>query len=124
MAILSNLQSVGCYSIDQMKYMIIVVPSIFIGLVEAALRPYFPDGRLWFFSMFLDICNDIKFIFIFVLGYGITAADEFGMKEIIRKSRWFNFVIGRNIKIWRSSQNLKNATGNNCPGDLQPPACA
>ena len=107
-----------------MNYIIIVVPSIFIGLVEAALRPYFPDGRLWFFSMFLDICNDIKFIFIFVLGYGITAADEFGMKEIIRKSRWFNFVIGRNIKIWRSSQNLKNATRNNCPGALQPPACA
>ena len=49
--------------------------------------------------MFLDICNDFKFIFIFVLGFGITAADEFGMKEIIRKSRWFNFIIGRNMKI-------------------------
>ena len=80
----------------------LLVPSVFIGLVELALRPYFPDGNLWFFSVFLDICNDIKFIFIFVLGYGITAADEFGMKEIIRKSRWFNFIIGRNIDIWRS----------------------
>ena len=51
--------------------------------------------------MFLDICNDIKFIFIFVLGYGITAADAFGMKEVIKKSRWFNFIIGRNINMLR-----------------------
>ena len=79
---------------------IIVVPSVFIGLVEVALRPYFPDGNFWFFSFLFDNCNDIKFIFIFVLGYGITAADEFGMKEVIKRGRWFNFIIGRNIDIW------------------------
>merc|ERR1711953_1270983 len=71
-----------------------LVPSIFIGLVEVALRPYFPDGNFWFFSVFGDICNDFKFIFVFVLGYGITAADEHGMKEVIRRSRWYNFLGG------------------------------
>ena len=81
---------------------IIVVPSVFIGLVEVALRPYFPDEGMSFFTFIYGACNDIKFIFIFVLGYGITAADEFGMKEVIRRGRWFNFIIGRNINIWRS----------------------
>lgn len=50
---------------------------------------------MWFFGWATDICNDIKFIFIFVIGFGITAADELGMKEVIRKGRWFNFIIGK-----------------------------
>ena len=73
----------------------ISVPSICIGVVEVSLRWIFPDGNLWFFSWTMDICNDIKFIFIFVLGFGITAADEHGMKDVIRKGRWFNLIIGR-----------------------------
>ena len=44
--------------------------------------------------MFVDICNDIKFIFIFVLGYGIMVADDHGMKEVVRRGRWFNFIGG------------------------------
>lgn len=70
------------------------VPSIWIGLAELALRNWFPDGRLWFFGVFTDLCNDVKFIFIFVIGYGMAAADEHGMKEVIRKGRWYNLVIG------------------------------
>ena len=70
------------------------VPSIWIGLVEVSLRWWFPDGNLWFFSVFFDLCNDIKFIFIFMIGYGITAADDQGMKEVIRKGRWFYLCLG------------------------------
>ena len=77
--------------------MIVSVPSLWIGVVEAALRTQFPDGNLWFFGAFTDLCNDIKFIFIFVIGYGITAADEHGMKEVIRKGRWYYFVIGEDL---------------------------
>jgi len=75
------------------------VPSIWIGIVEVSLRWIFPDGNLWFFGWATDICNDIKFIFIFVIGFGITAADELGMKEVIRKGRWFNFIIGTIVLI-------------------------
>ena len=49
---------------------------------------------MWFFSVFMDLCNDIKFIFIFMLGYGITAADDQGMKEVIRKGRWYYLCFG------------------------------
>ena len=48
------------------------------------LRTYFPDGNLSFYSVFTDLCNDFKFIFIFVLGFGIMAADDHGMKEVVR----------------------------------------
>ena len=54
------------------------------------LRTYFPDGNLSFYSVFTDLCNDFKFIFIFVLGFGIMAADDHGMKEVVRTSRWYN----------------------------------
>ena len=70
------------------------MPSIWIGLVEVSLRLQFPEGNLRFFSVFLDLCNDIKFIFIFMIGYGITAADDQGMKEVIRKGRWFYLCLG------------------------------
>ena len=71
------------------------MPSILIGIVEALLRPFFPDGRLWFFSVFMDLCNDLNYIIIFVIGFGITAADEHGMKEVIKRGRWFNLIIGK-----------------------------
>ena len=58
------------------------------------LRPFFPDGNFWFFSVFVDLCNDINFIQIFILGYGLTAADDQGMGEIIKKSRWYNLTVG------------------------------
>ena len=64
------------------------------------MRFWFPDGRLWFFGAVTDLCNDVKFIFIFVIGYGIAAADEHGMKEVIRKGRWYNLIIGEFIEHW------------------------
>ena len=60
-----------------------------------ALRKYFPDGNLTFFSVFVDLCNDINFIIVFLLGFALTAADDEGMREVIQKSRWYNFIIGR-----------------------------
>ena len=81
-------------SISKFAFNLFSVPSIWIGLAELALRFWFPDGRLWFFGVFTDLCNDVKFIFIFVIGYGIAAADEHGMKEVIRKGRWYNLIIG------------------------------
>ena len=62
--------------------------------VEVSLRWWFPDGNLWFFSVFFDLCNDIKFIFIFMIGYGIIAAEDQGMKEVIRKGRWYYLCFG------------------------------
>ena len=62
------------------------------------MRNWFPDGRLWFFGVFTDLCNDVKFIFIFVIGYGMAAADDHGMKEVIRKGRWYNLVIGEDTQ--------------------------
>ena len=52
---------------------------------------YCTDGR---FSLVMDLCNDLKFIFIFVLGYGITAADEHGMEEVVRRGRWLYLAAG------------------------------
>ena len=69
-----------------------------IGIVEMLLRPTFPDGQLWFFSVFMDLCNDLNYIIIFVVGFGITAADEHGMKEIIKRGRWFNLIIGNSFQ--------------------------
>jgi len=73
---------------------LVLVPSVWIGLVELALRSNFPDGQLWFFGFLFDHCNNIKFIFIFVIGFGITAADDYCMRDIIKKGRWFYFIIG------------------------------
>ena len=70
------------------------VPSVWIGVVEVSLRWWFPDEPDGFFSVFTDLCNDVKYIFIFVIGFGITAADDQGMKEIIRKGRWYYLCFG------------------------------
>ena len=45
-------------------------------------------------AVYLDICNQMNYITIFLLGFGLTAVDEHGMKEVIRRGRWFNLVIG------------------------------
>ena len=63
-------------------------------MVELTLRWKFPTS----FNIIFDLCNDIKFIFIFVIGYGITAADEHGMKEVIRKGRWCYLASGKFYK--------------------------
>ena len=73
---------------------LIIVPSICLGVTEIILRPYFPDGNLWFFSVFIDLCNDINFIINFVLGYSLAAADDQGLGGVIKRSRWYNLVIG------------------------------
>ena len=68
----------------------ILVPSILIGAVELALRWKFPTS----FNIIFDVCNDFKFLFIFIFGYGLQAGDEHGMKSIIRKGRWYYLIIG------------------------------
>ena len=80
-----------------------LVPSILIGIVEMLLRPTFPDGNLWFFSVFMDLCNDLNYIIIFVIGFGITAADEHGMKEVIKRGRWYNLIIGKRNTYYRAA---------------------
>ena len=72
------------------------VPSVWIGVVEVSLRWWFPDEPDGFFSVFTDLCNDVKYIFIFVIGFGITAADDQGMKEVIRRGRWYYLFLGNN----------------------------
>ena len=66
-----------------------------IGLVEVLLRPTFPDGNLGFFSVLVDLCNDLNYILCFLLGFSLTAAERAGMKEIIRSSRWTNLSLGK-----------------------------
>ena len=63
-------------------------------MVELTLRWKFPTS----FNIIFDLCNDIQFIFIFVIGFGITAADEHGMKEVIRKGRWYYLASGKFYK--------------------------
>ena len=46
-------------------------------------------------AVYLDLCNQLNYITIFLLGFGLTAADEHGMKEVIRRGRWYNLVIGK-----------------------------
>ena len=75
--------------------LIISVPSVWIGVVEVSLRWWFPDEPDGFFSVFTDLCNDVKYIFIFVIGFGITAADDQGMREVIRRGRWFYLFLGK-----------------------------
>ena len=71
-----------------------VFPSLWIGIVEALFRHFFPDGNLGMFSVFYDFCNDVKYIFVFILGYALTAADGHGIKEVIKKGKWWYFVSG------------------------------
>ena len=39
------------------------------------------------------------FIFIFVIGFGLAAADEHDLKNVIKKGRWFNLVIGKSVYV-------------------------
>ena len=62
--------------------------------MELALRKTFPDEPDGLFGFLFDHCNNFKYIFIFVIGFGITAADDYCMKNVIKKGRWFYFIIG------------------------------
>ena len=75
-----------------------------IGLVEVLLRPTFPDGSLGLFSVFLDLCNDLNYILCFLLGFFLTAADEAGMKEIIRSAMWINLIVGKTVLFFIESE--------------------
>ena len=68
----------------------VIVPGFLIGIVEVALRWKFPTS----FNLIFDICNDVNFILVFLLGYGLAAADDHGIKEVIKKGRWYNLVAG------------------------------
>ena len=61
-----------------------------IGMVELSLRWKFPTS----FNLIFDVCNDVNFLLVFLLGYGIAAGDNHGMKEVIRDRRWHNLIIG------------------------------
>ena len=52
------------------------------------------DGNL-LKAVYLDFCNQLNYITIFLLGFGLTAADDHGMKEVIKRGRWFNLIIGK-----------------------------
>ena len=68
----------------------VIVPGFLFGIVEVALRWKFPTS----FNLIFDICNDINFILVFLLGYGLAAADDHGLKEVIKNGRWYNLVAG------------------------------
>ena len=103
------------------------MPSLWIGVVEVSLRWLFPDGNLWFFGFIFDICNDFKFIFIFVFGYGIMAADEHGMKEVIKKGRWYNLIIGKIKMVFVvsliSSSSKESSSTSSTPATSSSPGC-
>ena len=72
------------------------MPSGIISLAELALGNTYPDGiTLSFFGWLYDMCNNVKYTLIFLMGYAIMQADEQGMEDVIRKSRWYNFIIGK-----------------------------
>ena len=73
---------------------LILVPSLWIGLVELVFRKWFPDGRFWFLGFANDICNDLNYIIVFLVGYGLAATDDHGMKKVIKKGRWWNLILG------------------------------
>ena len=86
------------------------------------LRPLFPDGKFWFFSVFVDLCNDLNFILIFILGYALTVADDQGMGEVIKKSRWYNLTTGiTRIQSSSVSFSLRKSTGSLLPFPLLHP---
>jgi hypothetical protein len=49
---------------------------------EGGLRMFCPDGGFHMFSVFGDLCNNLKFIFIFVIGYALSATDQQRKKDI------------------------------------------
>jgi len=59
------------------------------------------DGSFWK-AVYLDLCNQVNYVIIFVIGFAITVADEHGMKEVIRRGRWFNLIIGSLINFLHS----------------------
>ena len=71
--------------------------------------------------MFVDLCNDLNFLLVFLLGYAVAAADDEGMKEVIERGRWYNFIIGRIKKqtdLFSHSKSLchkEPAKGEKCP---------
>ena len=73
-----------------LKNFLLIVPGLLIGAVEVSLRWKFPTS----FNLILDLCNDFNFMLVFLLGFGIAAADDHGMKEVVRKGRWYYLVSG------------------------------
>ena len=67
-----------------------LVPALWIALPEMA-RHWLP-AQLG--NPALDIANNFNYIFIFLFGYAITAADEHGLKEVVARGRWLYLVLG------------------------------
>ena len=55
------------------------------------VRPFIPNQLG---TLVIDWPNNFNYIFIFLLGYAITAADQSGIKEVLKKGRWFYLGLG------------------------------
>merc|ERR1719481_1207215 len=78
---------------------LMIVPALWIALPEAFIRPFY-GGQLS--NSFMDHANNLNYIFTFLFGFAITAADGHGMKEVLRRGRWIYFVIGFILSIIHS----------------------
>ena len=70
------------------------IPGFFLSLVELLLRWNFPNGQFNAFSFLSDWCNNVHFVTVYFLGYAIMSNDSVGFREILRKCRWWYFIIG------------------------------
>ena len=58
---------------------------------------------------FWDWPNNFNYFFIFVFGYGIAAAEEHGLKDLLQQGRWFYLVAGcvfSGIRSWMSIEQM------------------
>jgi hypothetical protein len=78
-----------------------LLPGLWIALPEM-LRPWLP-GQLG--NPFIDIANNFNYIFIFLFGYAITAADEHGLREVARRGRWV-YLAGLQKCLYRTSASI------------------
>ena len=60
-------------------------PILAFALPEMA-RPFLPN---MLGTIVVDWSNNFNYVFIFLFGYSITAADQSGMKEVLKKGHWF-----------------------------------
>ena len=66
-------------------------PALALMVPEVLVRPWIPN---MLGSIVLDWANNFNYTFIFLFGYAITAADQSGMKEVLRRGRWLYIGIG------------------------------